>query len=57
MFRFDVETLNGVTGEDISRRPQRDNMGVVGEDFERDGVAVLAVVILVDVELEELGVG
>lgn len=57
MFRFDVETLNSVPGEDISRCPQCNYVGVVGEDLERDGVAVLAVVILVDVELEELGVG
>lgn len=57
MLRLDVETIDSVPGEDISRCPQRDDVGVVREDLEGDGIAVLAVVILVDIELKELGVG
>lgn len=56
MLRLDVETLDGVPCEDIPRCPQCDNVGVIREDLEGDGVAILAVVILVDVELEEFGV-
>lgn len=57
MLRLDVETINGVPGEDISRCPQSDDVGVVREDLEGDGIAVLAVVILMDIKLKELGVG
>lgn len=57
MLRLDVETLDGVPCEDIPRCPQRDNVSVVRKDLEGDGVAILAIVILVDVELEEFGVG
>lgn len=57
VLRLDIETLDGVPCEDIPRCPQRDNVGVIREDLEGDRVAILAVVILVDVELEKFRVG
>ena len=54
---LDVEALDRVPGEDVAGGLEGHDVRVVGEDLERDGIAELARLVFVHVELEQLRIG
>lgn len=54
VLRLDVETLDGVVGEDVAGVHEGDNMGVVGEDLKGDWIHHIPVIVLREMELDEI---
>ena len=51
---FDVKPLNRIPGKDVAGVLERDQVGIVGEDFVRDGVDILVIVVLCKVEFDKV---